>query len=384
MWGHGWIILFTAVAMMLFSSWCGLGFTYDSYDYLAAANSIRAQQELLNADGSPFVFHAPLFPIVLSFFGDQAIHLLKYANLLSLAASMMLIGRMIRSQISNTWIFNLCMAAIGLSVGMQMIHHFIWSEPLFLTLLAAHNLFLLRFLHRERKVDFYGLILSAFFLAITRNAGFFFILPSAITLFIFASERRWIHAISYFAFGSSGFAAWNAYVTFLKGGTERIYGDNPFFVGLWDNIVNYLDIVSLWFFPSLIPLVIRIVLLLATSSLLFIYFRKYINDTIVVMLGAQFLSYLAIMIVLLSVDHDEIERLLAVVYPCVICALFISVDVRNKSLSSSARKFLIAGLILWGSYVAIRGVNNNLRWYYNRCTEQVGQVLEIEIEYAEE
>ena len=166
---------------------------------------------------------------------------------------MILIGSIARIQISNRWIFTVCMLAIGMSAGIQMIHHFIWSEPLFLVLLALHNLLLVRYLRLGGKGDFYGLIVAVFFLAITRNSGFFIIVPTGMLLFLYGQKRKLGTTLKYLLLGSSGFVAWNVYVTLTKDGVERIYRDNPFFSGFLSNLVNYLDTISLWFFRLCYP-----------------------------------------------------------------------------------------------------------------------------------
>src|SRR5688572_17596485 len=49
---------------------CGLLLTYDSREYLSAANSFNEQGVFMGTDGTPYVFWPPLFPMILSLFAD--------------------------------------------------------------------------------------------------------------------------------------------------------------------------------------------------------------------------------------------------------------------------------------------------------------------------
>ena len=75
-----WIVIALSIGLIIYSTWCGIGLTYDSFDYLAAASSFQKDGILRNHNGGPYFFHAPLFPVLVSILGEDPLAKIKFIN----------------------------------------------------------------------------------------------------------------------------------------------------------------------------------------------------------------------------------------------------------------------------------------------------------------
>ncbi len=132
-----WIVVALSTGLIIYSTWCGIGITYDSIDYLAAASSFQKDSILCNHNGSPYFFHAPLFPVLLSILGENPLVKIKVINLLLFFIMLLTIQQIIHQYFTHRWLNVMCLFAIGFGVGQQMIYNFIWTEPSFLFLFAS-------------------------------------------------------------------------------------------------------------------------------------------------------------------------------------------------------------------------------------------------------
>jgi len=364
-----WIIIAICLGLSIYSSWCGLGLTYDSNDYLSAASSFSSDQILLNKDGSPYSFHAPLFPIILSIMGDDPLFKIKVLNIVFLLMTMIAMLVIIRQSISNHFLIVMSFTAIFVSVGQQMIYSFVWTEPTFVFLFMLHNIFLIRYLKGTNQYDFFGMILFAFLMGITKNTGFFIIIPTTLFLLIQLKTKRFATSLVYFFIGSSGFIAWNLYAFFVLGLYLEVYDGVGFLNGGLNNLINYLDIISQWFLPSVIPMRIRLIieLLLLGIGLKMLRLNK-MNLSAKVFL-AQFVCYTIVMVFFVEVDKDEIERLLSIIYPWFIIGLFILIDSGWSNLTIKVKRVFILFFVFGVVYIGIRSFNNIDMWHHRHCVK---------------
>lgn len=361
-----WIIIALSALLLSYSTWCGLGLTYDSYDYLAAAESFKEDFSLLNKKGSQYTFHAPLFPVFLSLFEGYSRPLFCIVNIVICLTTLILLFRISSTYFKNKLLFLIGFTSIGLNVGFQMIHNFLWTDPLFLLLFVFHNYFLLRFLERYKKTDFWLLICFAFLMALTRNAGFFIILPTSGILLLYAKGSKFKSSLIYTLFSSIGFVLWNISVASSKSGKEMFEG-NEFLSGTDLNFINYADIISQWFLPGFIPSAFRIFFLMALLTLFFFLINKEKLSLHAKTFLIQFVVYLILMIIAIKVNKDEIERLLSVIAPWLFMALFMILDLKWENIKQSSRRWILVLLVLWLSYTGFRGVYNSIGWHEGRC-----------------
>ena len=361
-------VLFSCL-LVAYSTWCGPGFTFDSHDYFAASRSWRVLKELINENGSLYVFHAPLFPIFLSFIGSDFNKVYFLLNIAVCCISGTILYFSTRKLFEHHLLHVIYFASIILSVGFQMIHHFLWTESIFLLLFIVHNFFLIRFLNDRKRQDYMLLVLFAFLMGLFKNTGFFILMGSALVLLLQTRKKAFRTAAMYGVFGAVGFVAWNVVVVLFRDGNS-IYTNSNFLKGVSANVYNYADVISLWFIPSVVPTGFRIAALVLLILLLFFITRKAALSKELFSYIVQVAVYLTVMIVVIKVDYDEIERLLAIIAPWFMLGVFMTVDLNWVSFSTRSRQALLMVLVLFLSYTLIRSYKNVGMWHRNECKEE--------------
>jgi len=353
-----------------YSTWCGMGFTFDSYDYFAASRSWRLTKDLFNDNGSIYVFHAPLFPVILSAFSSQYFGGYVLLNLAVCCLSCLILYFSVRKYFEHPVLLQICFASIALSVGFQMIHHFLWTESIFLLLFIIHNFFLIRVLENAGRKDFWVLVFLAFLMGITKNTGFFIILSTSVVLLWQIRSKALRYTVLYSVLGSLGFALWNLSVLIYRQGAT-IYTESDFIQGFLNNGNNYADVISLWFFPAVIPFAYRL-LIIGLIVMMFFYFnRKGSISKLAKSFLIQFTVYLAIMVIIIEVDKDEIERLLAIIAPWLALSIFMILDLYLVSFSKKIRVSVFILLFLFLSYTFIRSYKNVEMWHNRECSKEI-------------
>lgn len=359
------------VGILTYSTWCGLGYTYDSFDYLSAARSFATHRILVNAEGTPYIIHAPFFPIWISWIGYDSLLTLRIIHIAIFVVSMYIVDRIVRATISSYPLQIIGFMAISMGVGLHMCHHFIWTEPTFLVFFLIHNFCLIFVIRSYRFSMLFVLILSGFVIGITRNASIFLIVPTGISLFLYAGKFRLKSTISYLVFASSGFVLWNIYAlmavnklnTFKPGGS--LYQD--IFASIW----VYPDVISKWFLPPAIPTILRIIVFGSLLVVVFILLRKYQVNPIPKVFILQFFVYLVCITPIIVVENSEAEKLLSIVYPFVINSLFIILDSYWVEIKKGMRVSIYIAMSIWIGYISIRTVKNSIMWHKNRCDMEV-------------
>jgi hypothetical protein len=359
------IILFSATGMLIYSTWCGPGITYDSKDYIAAAESFRSSGELLNSDGKPFIAHAPLLPVLLSIPGGDLFFFIRIFHVILFGSTMMIIMMMLRTLIKAEQFRLMAFTAIAFAVGIQMIYNFVWTEPLFLFFFAVHNWALIRFLKLKRQTDFGLLVIAAFMMGLTRNAGFFIILATGPSLLLFANRRS--SSLLYLFLGSLGFTIWNIYTFFLQDGVNTIVEGVPFFTAIGLNFRNYLDVMTTWMMPSLVPMAFRILLAVVMIFVLSLALKSRNLAVEGKAFLVQSILYTCIMIVFISVDKSDVERLLAVTYPWLVIGFFMILAPEQLGRGKISARIIFPLLCCWCIYVGARSVKNSMMWHQNNC-----------------
>lgn len=143
-----------------------LALSNDSYDYMAAASSVFA------VGGIPVTYSwwPPLYPLVLAPFADKlaAAHLLNAVCLaLTVALTLSALRRF------NSWVLVGIGAAIILAPALRFVHGWVWSEPLFVALVAAWFALLLSGVQTWPRLVLIGLV--AGLLGLQRYVGVLFV-----------------------------------------------------------------------------------------------------------------------------------------------------------------------------------------------------------------
>jgi hypothetical protein len=349
-----------------------LGFTYDSYDYLAAATSFREDLNFLNADNSPYFIHAPFFPLWMSFLGNDPVFAVRIIHIVLFIISMLIIDKLLHETISIHALRVTAFLLISMAVGLHMVHNFIWTEPTFLVFFALHNLALVIYFRQEKPSLVFLMALLAFFMGITRNAALFIILPTGFSLWYFSSANKVRSGVMYTVIGLSGFLIWNFYAlvfvnklsTFQEGGS--LYQD--FSQSLW----VYPDVMSKWFLPVAIPRTLRISLFLIGLIAIFYFSWRILSLRAPKVFMIQSVAYWACLVPIIVVENSEAEKLLAIVYPFFIMSILALLDKKWVLWPKTYRKMIMICLLGWLIYVSVRTIKNSVMWHRNNCNREIG------------
>lgn len=227
-------VAIAAVAVAGFATRDGVGLSPDSLEYLGVARNLRHGHGLTVPFGAiteePFPGAAmtgfpPLHPILLAAGGAgldwaRALGLLLYGVTV---ASVALVAR----RHAGGRMAAAAVAVLLLSPDVVRVHAQVWSEPLFLALVAAGTLVLLKHLDRPRRATLAALVAASAAAPMARYAGIVFPLAAAVVL---ARRRWWRPAAAVVAAGALPLAAWLAYgaaAVRTPGGNRRALGWHP-------------------------------------------------------------------------------------------------------------------------------------------------------------
>lgn len=367
-----WFLLITitiAGVLQLFSTQCAPGITYDSNQYLASAKSFAYNQTLLHADGSPHVDHVPLYSLVLSLLGEHRLQWSKYLNTLCLIGILWSFAYLSRQTLSQKISYRLYIFSLALATPLQLIHHFIWSEPLFVLLLASVLVFLYKYQHTPCARYFWAITGLSFLMCLQRNPGIFLVAGIALSLWVFTKAGFW-RATLYGVLAVLGWVVWTiAGMHIAKSGLHpaayNIFGN----ILVKQNLDHYLSAISAWFVPITIPLFIRGSLFIITILLGVWWLKKRhlkvdrFTYPLLTIAGV----YIAFLQLTERISFHETERYAAVVFPLLWLVFFQLYDTISKSISLKKQRFVTMAMVLWLSYPALRTFKNIHLWQTRTC-----------------
>lgn len=364
------LLLMTALLLQQYATFCQLGLTYDSQDYLHAAQSFREIGVLYNANQSLYVERPPLFPLSLALLGEQAEIYMRYINTLCLGILLVILYELGKLCISNVSFRLLFILTQIWGIPLLFVHSFLWSEPLFMLFLYAHLHLLHLYLRKPSVVWMLGMIICSLLMGLQRNPGIFFIFGTGLALFFFGS-RKW--AVIYVSTASSAWALWTSYSIYHRGWgfhsvSESWFQKSP------EIGYDLLNVISAWFFPLIIPTFWRFILL-GLGLVLFLGLlrkgnvQKYL-DHYSASLGIILGLYGMILLLLERVGYHETERYLSVIYPIFFLLFFRYLAIGCDTIKSPRiRQGLFLILIIWMIYPLGRSLKNVTLWHQRNCQE---------------
>lgn len=168
--------------------------TSDSYFYLAAARSWASSGQLLDPNGSPYAFWAPLYPVLLALAGAPlapalAVGLLHGPALLTAWAGWSWLGRRLLAPTNPgrrvlPWV-------LALSTPWLLAAKFVWSETWFLALFTAYAVALYGYLERHHAGWLLAATVAGVLLPLQRTSGLFLLAGAALGLGVGYGWRLW-------------------------------------------------------------------------------------------------------------------------------------------------------------------------------------------------
>ncbi|HAS42140.1 MAG TPA: hypothetical protein DCS93_16810 [Microscillaceae bacterium] len=362
-------LIIVALGLQLYSTQCLPGITYDSKQYLSAADSFAQSRQLLNEKGKPHLAHTPLYAVTLSWLGANRLQWAKYLNTICLGITLLLfvyLGNCLLHNAITQWVFSMLLV---IATPLQLIHHFVWSEPLFLTFLAVLLVLFYHFLQKPTPQVFWGMVPVAFLLCMQRNPGIFIIVGVALSFWWFSNVRWWKVAL-WGLVSISGWAVWTVYTyqtnqAEIQPAFHNVLGE----LLLRHNLDHHLNVLSSWLLPLTISLIIRgVILLLFVGLLIVSAMYGYVQITqftkalftigVVYMICLQFTE---------RVDYHETTRYLAVIFPLVLLAMVESIELLGRRMPLNITQLSGVLLLCWLLYPIGRTWKNVTSWHQISC-----------------
>ncbi|MDX2301412.1 MAG: hypothetical protein NW226_01375 [Microscillaceae bacterium] len=378
----GWIFAFLLVFGILqqYGTFCSIGLTYDSLDYLHAAQDFAQGESMHNKNGSPYIERVPLFPILLSFLGDSKTLLASWINLLSLLLSLGIFFWLANEHIQSATIRVFFGLSLSFSTPLFLVGNFLWSEALFLAFLSLHFHFYALYLRSEKFLYILGMAGVAFLFCLQRNPGIFFVAGMVLVLLIQDDFIRSLKLSAvYLVIALSGWFWWS-YHCYTIGGTDYHPTLRVLFQDVPGNLILHLTALTNWFMPTFFSFTLKILIFSGIALVLWLVWENFkenlVNYQAQFIRGIFFVSlfYLLCMVILERTVLEEVERYEALNYPALMLVAFVGMDLlwRNLGIKSSLRTVLLIGLVLWSLYPVVRSLNNVQLWHNNQCRQVLG------------
>lgn len=360
-----------ALGLHQYACACGISLTFDSFQYLNAAEDFAQHRAITMSDGSPFVAYPPFFPWVLSWFGENRLAWMPFFQgflLVSNLSIWLYLGACYISSVFLRFIFGL---SICLSAPFLLIHSFLWSEPLFVCLLSIIFLY---FHFNNEKLDFRGLcflLLMCGLLILQRNAGIWWSIGVLLGVLILLKHTqvyfKWILLLSI------GVVLWLGW--YKQSLHTDAYKHDSLFTFLQEIIENIgicAAQLGSWFLPLSVPEIVRVLLaslILGVIAWVLIKGKKSVARWILLLIIAHLIYEGGLLILKPSALHySDLERFMAVMLPGFFLIWFYILDVflllyPKKIVSYSLYIVLMFSLV----YPTYRSVKNTHFWKENQC-----------------
>ncbi len=328
--------------------------TYDSHDFLASSNSLSTYLHGKNADGSPYLHRPPLLPAYLHFFENKTTAA-TVLNILSLATSLFLVGRIIRKVKLQGYFMYASFFAIALGLPWIQNHFFLWTEPLFTTLIL---LLVYSMMINSRFALILILCIAMFML---RKSGLF--VAGGVAIF-YLSEKRYREFCTTAIVMSILFAVWE-YLTVRFAGVSTSKNIISYLGPL--SRVDYLDGITSWCLPRVLSIGVRVIVILIMIFLWIAVERQdlisFVRERKLKLLAIVSVTYLFALILFFGVpDYYEAERYLSVVFPLVFILAFTALQGIHRGRSKEMQYAIVIMTTAWLVYPAMRTINFLMTW----------------------
>lgn len=359
-------VIIVTIAASTWARYCGLLLTPDSVNYLAAAESFRSSDELLNPDGTAFAYWPPLFPVVLSLFSEPATALF-WLNFPLIALAGILMARQSEPLIANIWLRAGYLVLNLVGVQFIMTTTFLWSELIFIVL----ALYLFR--PNASPTTTHNLLttVTGLLLCLQRHAGVFFVVAWAVSHLLDSKNRQQIHITRTLIMAVvmvSGSIAWNWHISASPGSGFSIM-ELDYFSSAVINLTPLTKSLVHTFLPIEFASLILFPLLFITCTFLL---REEVQSSLLTRQSAVLVvTYLLGMSVLFRLDVHDRDRYTAVILPFFSMLLFGALQKVADRQTSGTRRMLIVLVIAWLIYPLSRTARNVVQWHAVSCSRAV-------------
>ena len=363
-------ILLIATALLLIANYCGVGFTYDSHLYIKAAEQIGSEG-FLSAEG--FYTKPPLYPLLIYWFGTNAILAINIVCLLITLTLLYHFGLTLKTALLRLVFWALCL----FSTGLYLVHSFAWTEPPFISVLLLAFYLVYRYQKDNKPLLLYVAIALLFLLPFIRFAGLFIVMPTLLVIFIgLPTKAKWIMAIP-IGMGMILILLWIA--QFEQGFAQRWHALIAPFVStryarLTHNVTTFLEALSVWVLPVSVYRPIK--LFTGSMILIGIFWLAFLQNRegdIRRHIPFIFLCYYALLHFAFRVEHysSDPERYLTPLSYLLLLSFFVWLEQRFTVMTDSLKRAIWILLLALLTYNIARTAKNVWFWHQVRCTESM-------------
>lgn len=359
-------ILLIVLALHLYCTWGGLIWNSDSFHYWAASRSFQLDFTLKAHDGGNYTFWPPLFPIVLSLFGEENYHIFHCITLLSLLYIIYILLKLV----SNRTLALLSSALFSLSVYPYLISSFLWSETIFLLLFYSGLFFYLKWMKDQSQHHFLTIAITLLsFMCLQRNAGIFIVLGLFINSLIAylknENKRYFFKMLLTYLIIIIPNMSWNI--------SQKIQHPEEFYFYSSPPVMDFfsnLETISTELLRLFMPIndhISPMLLIFAGIAILSITFFSRINPT----LSTIYLSYIFSFLLIPKFELSETGRFLTPIIPILILQLVYLCKRGYVKLKSGKMKVILSAVIaLLIIYNIVRTAKNIKKWNYRSIHHQ--------------
>ncbi len=347
-----------SVVMVTLVNFYGPGLTYDSIDYLKAS-----QHPALFLSGQPIegqvVQRPPVFPVFINLLNKLPLLEYHIINVLLIILNTWVFFRILKPLplARNTRLLFYVLFCFGMPV--HLAHAFLWTES-FVMLLILLQVYIL--IHTRRGIGASLIWIIAGTVAVLTKNGYMLIVP-VFMLSRLLITRKFSDYILSALYGLSAYVAFNLWAAIVdKPSGEAL----AFRTG--SMTLEYVNVVTAWFLPMVIPLPWRIIVVGGVATVLLLIFlrREYYDFNLTWVFGFLFVLYFAGRSYYSHVDYQESEQYLSVVYP--VFLLFGAGIFDKVRHTITLRGIRVIELLAWGwaVYMVVRVVKNDIFWISDR------------------
>ncbi len=360
-----------SLGLQQYASACGIGLTFDSFQYLQAARDFEVGHALRMADGSPFVAYPPFFPWVLSWFGGRRLEWMPVFQGFLLLLNLMIWLYLGTCYLHSVFIRFLFGFSICLSTPFLLLHSFLWSEPLFVCLLSGLLLYFHFYPVRLTLFSLCVLLSMCVLLILQRNAGIWWSLGVLTwSLFFQVHARvyfRWMLMLSLALVLGYGWYLQSILTDYYKHASLL-----HFFYEFIENIGICTAQLGAWFLPLFIPWVFRSIFSFLVLGLILWALSRHTRDftAFIYLLMVACGIYGAGLLILRpsALHYADLERFMAVMVPGFFLIYYHAVQILVGSVSHKFLRYtLYFSWILFLIYPAYRSPKNAQFWQENHC-----------------
>lgn len=313
--------------------------TYDSNAYIEASQSINIYFNGKNADGHTYLFRPPLIPLYLHFFSDKILAA-KWLNAICFILSLWLCYFIAREFNFEPIFLSLFLITVGASYPWLQNHFFVWSEPLFCTLLLLLLLLMLR------KCHWAWITLICVLLYFVRKAG---LIITTGVFCCYLSQKHFRKAILTGLAVGLVVVGWELLIwSYSEGTTVPTIFAGPLAISKQQHI----DAMTAWFLPRNISVTTRSIILFLSIVLITVKFngkfgelRTDPNIKTVLIIGTV---YILVFALLWKPDYDDAERYLSTMIP--FAMVIVIAILRVLCLKQETKGYWLLFFLTWMTY----------------------------------